>query len=216
MKQTYYRGRSHLSAGAVAADRRPPRLRGLSCSRAARATSRRSRRSTHRRPRRVWATVRHSCTLRCRRRSTRDRGPDYARKGGHYDVAFHRYHDPDATYSFDRVDLTAIQHIPILRETWVVSLRARLETTVGDDSVVPYFCCRRSAAAARCARTPSWRFRDRHALLDQHRMAVDSEPAGAGPGDLLRRRPRRRGSRGSECRSTSSPTGASARGSTDR
>ena len=91
--------------------------------------------------------------------------PDYTRRGGHYGVMFHRYHDPDATYSFNRVDLTAIHHIPVLRETWVVSLRARLETTVGDDSVVPYFLLPSLGGGSSLRAYPSWRFRDRHALL---------------------------------------------------
>ena len=45
-----------------------------------------------------------------------------------------------------------MQHIPILRENWVISMRARLETTLDDDDQVPTRC-RRSAAAARCAAT---------------------------------------------------------------
>ena len=91
--------------------------------------------------------------------------PDYTRTGGHYGVRFHRYHDPDATYSFDRVDLTAIHHIPVLRQTWVVSLRARLETTIGDESVVPYFLLPSLGGGSSLRAYPSWRFRDRHALL---------------------------------------------------
>ena len=34
------------------------------------------------------------------------------------------YIDPDHTYSFNLVDVEGVQHIPLLRETWVVSLRA--------------------------------------------------------------------------------------------
>ncbi len=49
------------------------------------------------------------------------------------------YVDPDHVYSFNLVDVEGVQHIPLLRETWVVSLRARVQTTVDDDDVVPYF-----------------------------------------------------------------------------
>jgi hypothetical protein len=93
------------------------------------------------------------------------RSPDYARTGGHYGLAFHRYHDPAETYSFDRVDVSAVQHIPILRETWVVSLRARVETTIGDDSVVPYFMLPSLGGGSSLRGYSSWRFRDRHSLL---------------------------------------------------
>ena len=91
--------------------------------------------------------------------------PDYTRTGAQYAAAFHRYHDPDRTYSFNRVDLSAIQHIPLLRETWVISLRARLETTIGDDSVVPYFLLPSLGGGSNLRAYSSWRFRDRHALL---------------------------------------------------
>ena len=108
------------------------------------------------------------------------RAPDYTRTGGRYAAAFHRYHDPDATYSFDRLDLTAIHHIPLVRETWVVSLRARLETTLGDDNVVPYFLLPSLGGGSSLRAYPSWRFRDRHSLLTNvewrwipNRLALD-------------------------------------------
>lgn len=91
--------------------------------------------------------------------------PDYARTGGYYAASFHRYDDRGDTYSFDRVDLIAVQHIPVLRETWVISLRARLETTVGDDSIVPYFLLPSLGGGSSLRGYSSWRFRDRHALL---------------------------------------------------
>ena len=58
---------------------------------------------------------------------------DYARRGGLYQVARHHYGDRDDTYSFDRLDAEIVQHMPILRENWVLSFRGRLETTLGDD-----------------------------------------------------------------------------------
>jgi hypothetical protein len=91
--------------------------------------------------------------------------PGYARTGGQYGAAFHRYHDPDRTYSFDRVDVMAVQHIPVLRETWVVSLRGRVQSTIGDESVVPYFLMPSLGGGSSLRGFGSWRFRDRHALL---------------------------------------------------
>ena len=51
---------------------------------------------------------------------------DYARRGGLYKVARHHYADRDSTYSFDQLEAEAVQHIPILRENWVISMRAQV------------------------------------------------------------------------------------------
>ncbi|MGH9253789.1 MAG: hypothetical protein ACRD3C_04385 [Vicinamibacterales bacterium] len=91
--------------------------------------------------------------------------PGYSRSGGYYAVTYHDYFDPDHTYSFSRLDADAVQHLPILRETWVVSLRARTETTIGDDDVVPYFMLP-YLGSGRTLRAYSFgRFRDRNSIL---------------------------------------------------
>ena len=89
----------------------------------------------------------------------------YTRRGGYYGIAFHRFADLDQTYTFNRMDAELIQHLPILRETWVLSFRARMETTIGDDSVVPYFLLPPAGGGRTLRAYSSWRFRDRHALL---------------------------------------------------
>jgi hypothetical protein len=92
--------------------------------------------------------------------------PDYARHGGLYEVSYHRYSDRDSsTYSFGRVDVEAVQHIPILRENWVISLHGLLQTTPGDDDVVPYFLLPSLGSGSTLRGYSSWRFRDRHAIL---------------------------------------------------
>ena len=96
---------------------------------------------------------------------TRFPSPGYARSGGYYGVAFHHFGDLDATYTFDRFDAELIQHVPILRETWVVSFRTRLQSTIGDDSVVPYFLMPAVGGGRTLRAYSSWRFRDRHALI---------------------------------------------------
>ncbi len=105
---------------------------------------------------------------------------DYARRGGLYKIARHHYADQDSTYSFDRLDAEAVQHIPILRENWVFSMRGRLETTLGDDDLVPYFLLPSLGSGSTLRAYSSWRFRDRHAVLLSgewrwipNRMAVD-------------------------------------------
>lgn len=91
--------------------------------------------------------------------------PGYSRVGGYYGLTFHDYADRDATYSFSRLDADLIQHIPILRETWVVSLRGRVQTTLDDDDVVPYFMLPSLGSGSTLRAYPSWRFRDRHNVL---------------------------------------------------
>ena len=49
--------------------------------------------------------------------------PGYSRRGGFYGVTLHDYKDKDEAFGFRQVDYEAIQHFPILRETWVISLR---------------------------------------------------------------------------------------------
>jgi hypothetical protein len=57
-------------------------------------------------------------------------GADDARSGGLYQVTRHFWKDVNSTYSFDRLDSEVVQHVPILRENWVISLRGRLESTL--------------------------------------------------------------------------------------
>ena len=89
----------------------------------------------------------------------------YARRGGLYEVAHHRYVDRDDTYSFERLDADIVQHLPILRENWVVSLHGRLQTTLEDDDLVPYFLLPSLGSGSTLRGYSSWRFRDRHSLL---------------------------------------------------
>jgi hypothetical protein len=89
----------------------------------------------------------------------------YARRGGLYALAYDTYFDPAGTYTFDRLQAEVVQHLPILRETWVVSLHGVARTTLGDDQVVPYFLLPALGSGSTLRGYPSWRFRDRHSLL---------------------------------------------------
>jgi hypothetical protein len=80
-------------------------------------------------------------------------------------VTLNDYADQDGTYSFDQLDADLIQHIPILRETWVISLRGRIQTTFGETDVVPYFLLPSLGSGRTLRAYPSWRFRDRHSIL---------------------------------------------------
>src|SRR5262245_21489210 len=90
---------------------------------------------------------------------------DYARHGLLYQLTYRKYNDRDDTYSFDRMDAEIVHHIPILRENWVVSLRGRLDSTLGDDDVVPFFLLPSLGSGITLRGFSSWRFRDRHAVL---------------------------------------------------
>jgi hypothetical protein len=80
-------------------------------------------------------------------------------------VVLQDYTDPEGTWSFRRLDADFIQHIPVLRETWVLSLRGQAQTTVRDQDNVPYFLLPSLGSGSTLRAYPSWRFRDRHSLL---------------------------------------------------
>jgi hypothetical protein len=89
----------------------------------------------------------------------------YARHGGLYAARYHRYADRDDTYSFSRIDGEVVQHVPILRDTWVLSVRGLAQTTVNDDDVVPFFLLPSLGSGDTLRGFSAWRFRDRHNLL---------------------------------------------------
>ena len=91
--------------------------------------------------------------------------PGYARRGGLYEVTYHNYADRDDTYSFDRLDGEVVQHIPVLRENWVISLHGLVQTTLDDDDTVPYFLMPSLGSGSTLRGYSSWRFRDRHSIL---------------------------------------------------
>ncbi len=91
--------------------------------------------------------------------------PDYARRGGLYQVTYHNYADRDDVHSFDRVDGEIVQHIPVLRENWVISLHGLVQTTLDDEDEVPYFLLPSLGSGSTLRAYPSWRYRDRHSLL---------------------------------------------------
>ncbi len=91
--------------------------------------------------------------------------PGYSRIGGYYGVTFHDFNDRDKTFSFRRMDGELIQHVPLLRETWVLSFRGRVQSTIGDDDRVPYYLLPYLGSGTTLRGYPTGQFRDRHALL---------------------------------------------------
>jgi outer membrane protein assembly factor BamA len=91
--------------------------------------------------------------------------PGYARTGSYLGAALVSYVDTGDRYGFNRVDLDAVHHVPLLRETWVLSFRARVQTTLDDDDVVPFYLMPALGGGGSLRGYSSRRFRDRHSLL---------------------------------------------------
>jgi hypothetical protein len=104
---------------------------------------------------------------------SREPGPGYSRRGGFYGVTVHDYADHDSAYGFNEVDYEVIQHIPILRETWVVSLHGLAETTSGKDGQqIPFFMTPAVGGGSELRAYNSWRLRDLNSLLLQAEWRV--------------------------------------------
>jgi hypothetical protein len=92
----------------------------------------------------------------------------YARRGGFYGVTLHDYKDQDEAFGFRQVDYEVIQHIPILRETWAISLRGLAQTTqTKSNQEIPFFLLPSLGGGHNLKGFESYRFRDRHSLLLQ-------------------------------------------------
>jgi len=92
----------------------------------------------------------------------------YARRGGFYGVTAHDFTDNDSRFGFRQLDYEAVQHIPILRETWVVSLRGLASTTWQKrGEQIPFFALPSLGGGSNLRGFSSWRFRDRNSLLLQ-------------------------------------------------
>ena len=92
--------------------------------------------------------------------------PGYARSGGLYEIRYHRYEaDRGGAGGFDRLEGEIVQHLPLVRENYVVSLRGLAETVLDDDAEVPFYLMSSLGGSDTLRGYPSWRFRDRHAAL---------------------------------------------------
>jgi hypothetical protein len=94
--------------------------------------------------------------------------PGYTRRGGYYGVSLHDYADKDERFGFRQIDYEAIQHIPILREAWVISLRAVARTTQSKTGQqVPFFLLPYVGSGSTLRAYTSHRFRDQNGLTLQ-------------------------------------------------
>jgi hypothetical protein len=92
----------------------------------------------------------------------------YTRRGGFYGVTFHDYADNDHAFGFNQVDYTAIQHVPILRDAWVLAFRAFAQTTYDKKGQqIPFFMMPSFSGGSDLRAYSSWRLRDLNSLLLQ-------------------------------------------------
>jgi surface antigen Omp85-like protein len=99
--------------------------------------------------------------------------PGYARRGGFYGVTFRDFADSAGQYGFKQIDYEALQHLPLLREAWVVSLRAAVSTTgTKTEQQIPFFMLPALGGGHSLRGYSSWRFRDRNSLLLQAEWRV--------------------------------------------
>jgi hypothetical protein len=93
---------------------------------------------------------------------------DYARRGGYLGVTLHDYQDQDDRYGFHQLNYEGIGHLPILRETWVLSFRGRVQTAEEKSGqLIPFFMMPALGGGSTLRGYSSWRFRDRNSLLVQ-------------------------------------------------
>jgi outer membrane protein assembly factor BamA len=99
--------------------------------------------------------------------------PGYARRGGFYGVTFRDFTDTGGDYGFKQIDYDAIHHIPVLRESWVLSLHAGVSTTgTKSGQQIPFFMLPSAGGGSSLRGYNSWRFRDRNSLLLQAEWRV--------------------------------------------
>jgi hypothetical protein len=90
--------------------------------------------------------------------------PGYARRGGFYEARYHHYAGRGAD-TFSRVEGEIVQHVPLVRENWVLSFHGVVESVLDDDAVVPFYLMSSLGGSETMRGYSSWRFRDRHAAL---------------------------------------------------
>ena len=93
--------------------------------------------------------------------------PAYTRSGGLYRVGWSDYHDMKSgnRYSFQRVDAEVAQFVPLLRENWVIALRAAAaSTSTASGRDVPNFLLPALGGSHTLRGYSTWRFRDRESL----------------------------------------------------
>jgi len=94
--------------------------------------------------------------------------PGYARRGAYVGATLHDYRDSDELFGFHIAEYEGIAHLPILRETWVLSFHARMQhASEKDGQQIPFFMLPALGGGSSLRGYSSWRFRDQNSLLLQ-------------------------------------------------
>ena len=94
--------------------------------------------------------------------------PGYSRRGAFLGATLHDYNDRDKAFGFQMAEYEAIAHLPILRETWVLSFHGRVQTAFDKDNQdTPFFMLPALGGGSSLRGYSSWRFRDKNSLLLQ-------------------------------------------------
>jgi len=94
--------------------------------------------------------------------------PGYTRRGGYLGATLHDFNDRDKDFGFQMVEYEAIEHIPILREAWVLALHARVESAIDKGGQqTPFFMTPALGGGSSLRGYSGWRFRDQNSLLLQ-------------------------------------------------
>lgn len=90
----------------------------------------------------------------------------YARRGGAVGVTARHAVDTAGDFTFSQIDYDVVQHLPLLRDVWVVSLHGRAETTFAPyKHEVPFFMLPALGNGTTLRGYPNQRFRDRNSML---------------------------------------------------
>jgi hypothetical protein len=94
--------------------------------------------------------------------------PGYSRRGAYIAASLHNFNDSDDNFGFQLAEYEGIAHLPILRETWVLSLHGRVQTAFEKDGQqIPFFMLPALGGGSSLRGYSSWRFRDQNSLLLQ-------------------------------------------------
>jgi hypothetical protein len=91
--------------------------------------------------------------------------PAYSRHGGLFRWTLERYirDRSDASFGVSRAEI--VQHVPLVRENWVISLRARTEGILGEDANAPFYLLPSLGSGSTLRAYRTGRFRDTKSVL---------------------------------------------------
>jgi hypothetical protein len=99
--------------------------------------------------------------------------PGYSRRGTFLGVTVHDYTETNGQFGINQITYEAVQHVPILREAWVISLHGRADTTYEkSNQQIPYFMLPAIGGGDDLRAYSSWRYRDHNSLMLQAEWRV--------------------------------------------